>query len=508
MVNFDPPRRAAILRQDGISALDQPVGGLEPGKLGRVAAFAMETTVSAWLVGEGAHFSQELAKAGEWLEGDEQQLHDNDAEGVFGLRRRRRALAMARWLSRDDWRQMLQSAACLPLVPPLAPWEEEDALLDWLLAAPDCAPPVVSPSPERQTELLVGLAQASWRKTDAALDARVLGELGELLRQTVPEWLDGGAFVRVASWLRLAASGIAAAPDTVLRLAYALVPGLALPPALGGAGWSDAAAGTAVLGRPGDFGKVEQMAALLGLTRDPDAVAQASSPPLFASWTRHPDFGLELDWHAPQAQTPWVEVRGEGAGRLAALLAEASAGRIAPSPDEALADLLTVAPAASASAGDGEMRWTMLAALLAIPAAAQRNLVASMVTAGLKDPDWRVRMVALWGVGTLRLKDLVGAARHVRLPPIDFAGLSVEDRHTLLAMRELAQLRAEEKPAMSDKTGPKAAFQAEIDALFDAFASRPRSRSEALIMALLRRAELTDDLVPRAWKSWWSPLVR
>lgn len=486
--------------------LGQPADGLELGQRGRVAAFAMETIVSAWLVGEEAHFSGELAKASEWLEGDEQQLHDDDTEGVFGLRRRRRALAMARWLSRDDWRQMLQSAACLPLVPPLAPWEEEDALLDWLSALPDCAPQFVSPSPERQTGLLVRLAQASRRKTDAALDARGLGELGELLKQKLPEWLDGGAFVRVASWLRLAASGIAAAPDTALRLAYVLAPGLALPPALGSAGWSDAAAGTAILGRPGDFGKVEQMAALLGLTRDPDAIAQTSSPPEFASWTRHPDFGLELDWHAPQAQTPWVEIRGEGAGRLAAVLAEAGAGHIAPSPDEALTDLLTVAHGASASTGDGELRWTMLAALLANPAAAQRNLVASLIAAGLRDPDWRVRMAALWGVGALRLTELAGETQAVKLPPVEFVGLGGEDRHTLLALRELAQLRAEKKPIVSDKKDRKAIFLAEIDVLFDAFASRPRSRSEALLMALLRRTELTGDLVPRAWKSWWAPL--
>lgn len=505
-MNFDPRRRASILQQDGIPVLDQPAGGLAPGQRGRVAAFAMETIVSAWLVGEGVHFSKELAKAGEWLEGDEQQLQDHDAEGVFGLRRRRRALAMARWLSQNDWRQMLQSAACLPLVPPLAPWEEEDALLDWLLAVADCAPPGVSPSPERQTELLVRLAQASWQKTGGTLDARMLGELGELLKENVPEWLDGGAFVRVASWLRLAASGIAAAPDTALRLAYVLVPGLALPPAPGGAGWSDAAAGTAVLGQPGDFGKVEQMAALLGLARDPDAIAQPSSPPVFASWTRHPDFGLELDWHAPQAQTPWVEIRGEGAGRLAAFLAEAAAGRIAPSPDEALADLLTVAPGAPASTGDGELRWTMLAALLANPGAAQRNLAASLIAAGLRDPDWRVRIAALWGVGALRLTELAAETQKVKLPPVEFAGLGAEDRHTLLALRELAQLRAEEKPIASGRTDRKAAFLTEIDALFDAFASRPRSRSEALLMALLRRSELTGDLVPRAWKSWWASL--
>jgi hypothetical protein len=147
----------------------------------------------------------------------------------------------------------------------------------------------------------------------------------------------------------------------------------------------------------------------------------------------------------------------------------------------------------------------MLAALLANPGAAQRNLAASLIAAGLRDPDWRVRMAALWGVGALRLTELAAETQKVKLPPVEFAGLGAEDRHTLLALRELAQLRAEKKPIASDKNDRNAIFLAEIEALFDAFASRPRSRSEALLMALLRRSELTGDLVPRAWKSWWAP---
>lgn len=501
MAEFDPRAFAGLVRSGRLSA---PAREERPryGSRGawRAGTEALCLALTCWWVGERAQGDRLLALAREWLQAPEDEGRPWGDPPAYHEARHRQARALAAWAAGDDdsrlWAEAADAIDAWLGIHPGSP--SDDRLLDaglcrWMSGAN----PVGPWPPGSASDLLrvlaggemVTTAFGEYFRSDAA---RHVGEVPDLTAAT----LHAAAFGRSAQL-----------KDTMLCLlaAYVLVPALPLPPALIEEGWKDGEQANAVV-PVAAFALIDRLMPLFGLTRDPDAIAQTSSPPVFASWTRHPDFGLELDWHAPQAQMPWVEIRGEGAGRLAAVLAEAGAGRIAPSPDEALTDLLKVAPGASVSTGDGELRWTMLAALLANPAVAQRNLAASLIAAGLRDPDWRVRMAALWGVGALRLAELAGEARKVKLPPVEFAGLGAEDRHTLLALRELAQLHAEKKPVGSDKTDRKAAFRAEIDALFDAFASHPRSRSEALLMALLRRTELTGDLVPRAWKSWWAPL--
>ena len=80
-----------------------------------------------------------------------------------------------------------------------------------------------------------------------------------------------------------------------------------------------------------------------GLVRDPDNEPQPPRP-FFASWTRHPALDLEVDWHAPEGEIPWIEVRGEEAAPFVEAITGAGAGRMAPDPQAALAELLTVPP--------------------------------------------------------------------------------------------------------------------------------------------------------------------
>lgn len=500
MAEFDPRAFAGLVRSGRLSA---PTREERPryGARGawRAGTEALRLAFSCWWVGERTQGDRLLVLAWEWLQAPEDEGRPWGDPPAYHEARHRQARALAAWAAGEDDTRLWAEAA--------------DAIDAWL------AVHAGSPSDDRLLD--AGLCRwmsganpvGPWPPSSAGDLLRALAD-GEVAASAFGEYLRSDAARHVAeipdltaATLHAAAFGRSAQLEGMMLCfltVYALVPALPLPPALTEAGWKDTAQANAVV-PVAAFALIDRLMPLFGLARDPDAIAQTSSPPAFASWTRHPDFGLELDWHAPHMQTPWVEIRGEGAGRLAAFLAEAAAGRIAPSPDEALADLLTVAPGAPASTGNGELRWTMLAALLANPGAAQRNLAASLIAAGLRDPDWRVRMAALWGVGALRLTELAGETQKVKLPPVEFAGLGAEDRHTLLALRELAQLRAEKKPIASGRTDRKAAFLTEIDALFDAFASRPRSRSEALLMALLRRSELTGDLVPRAWKSWWAP---
>ncbi|TIX49621.1 hypothetical protein [Alteraurantiacibacter aquimixticola] len=243
------------------------------------------------------------------------------------------------------------------------------------------------------------------------------------------------------------------------------------------------------------------------LRRDPDAVPQGADPPAFASWTRQPDLGLEVDWHAPPAEPPWIEVRGAAAGQIAAAIAEHLGGRILPTGEAALAELLTIPTARKGpvSPRNAEDRWSLVAAMAATPEAPEPTLARPLVAAGLVDSDWRVRMVAAWAVGRWRYGELADAAQSAALPPPDFGGLNGEDRHTLLALRDCAAARARGAGVPHGADPAKQAFLDRITALLDGLPHTPASRSEALLIALLRRPGIPPDKVPRAWQAWYAP---
>lgn len=449
---------------------------------------ALIDVLSGWWVGEPRRFDDVLAQAWEWLSLPESEgLPWGDPPEAWEARHRHARALAAYMLGRDDRRLWSGAAAAIERAlsgdPAEAPVGPRALDLCRRMAEPDSAAAGIEDPPT------ASLLQAVRQEGADRLTARPGLE---------PSTSYFYAFGRLG--------GVERAQLCPL-FCYVFAPDLPLPPALLERGWSDEAEATLRLAGDVDFGRLARLLAILGLTRDPDSEPQPVRPE-FASWTMRPGFELEADWHAPAKAAPWVEVRGKAAGRAAAALAEALAGQLAPAPDAALADLLTIPPAARPS-GNAGIRWEILAAMLRAAPEVERRAAEPLVEAGLRDPDWRVRMTAVWGVGALGIGRLADAASSAPLPDVDYEGLGNEDRRTLLALRDAARDRASGRspaPPAREGGGPggagRAAFVARIAALFDGLVPPSRDRHEALLMALLRMPDPGLDRIPRAWKAW------
>ncbi|WP_157217422.1 hypothetical protein [Flavisphingomonas formosensis] len=501
MGNFDPPALAATIRGDLYLTLDRPASDFDPSMRGRVAAFGVETIVSAWLVGEGAAVADRLDKAISWLTDSEAAGGDEDPEGPFGVQRRRRALAVARWLRGEDPDEAAKGAAragadYLASGPELAPSELADHLLDCLLAGDAEAAVAAGESSGDDAEVAALLAIARGKEDPVALASMLAGH--------VPIWTGAGAFTRVANWCQLlfARPGLAGDAAGALLMAWAFLPEVALPPALAERGWSETEDALVVLPSSSLFVRVDGLAGYLGLLRDADAVRQDEAKPAFASWTEARPGGFEMDWHDKDGDI-WLELRGEDAGVRAGALAAALGGRVGGDPADALADLLTVSP----RAGDGASRWVILRE--AVRAAVPENDVAvrALVAAGLADPDWRVRMTAVLAVGRLGLRALAGWAMAAAVPAAGQDGLSQEDRRMLLALRQAAHDRAagiapggsSPDPAIAAK---RRAFQERLQERLARLPASAEDRADALLLALLGGREAVGKGVPGAWSAW------
>ena len=515
-LEFDPPALAEEIAREGFRMPgEDELADFGPNGIVQAAITTISAIVSAWLVGEGESFRGDLARAAGWAdEADSQGLAYGGDNLLFTVELRR-ARAVAHWLlegkqPRALWRSCAQASEQLwrreretrPLLSPLY-----DVLVDRLLAGEEAlAVDGLDSVPETERDPLTRALAAVLAAADARSRAAAMGAL---LATHAPRLIGYLPHPNMAAWLALAfaETGLSDDPATTLAMIYAIVPDLALPPALRKRGWSDEGEAKVRLKRDTDFDRLDRLLLTLGLTRDPDAVAQPPSPE-FASWTMQPGLDLEADWHAPDGTSPWLEMRGRAAGRAAAALAEALGGELAPGPDAALAEILTVPPAAR-SGGNAKVRWEMLAAVLRAAPEVERRAAEPLVEAGLRDPDWRVRMTAVWGVGALRIGRLADAAVSAPLPASGYEGLSGEDRRTLLALRDAARDRAAGRtPAPPDREGGgpggagRAAFVGQIAALFDRLAPPPGDRHEALVMALLRMPAPARDRTPRAWRSW------
>jgi hypothetical protein len=495
---------------EGDSADRATLPPFDPADSWAVEASLLRHIIVGWFVGEEDRIRDRLVRAAAFLDLARDREPEPGGDPLAARVEHDRACAVAHWLLGDsslqEWRAASESSRKLV---------ERDG---------------AGTSAER---LRLALLDAGWagdgeaitaiRRAAAPLAARErdLAELAEMppaerpcaaaeyLRLHAAASLDTFPGFEAASLfgLAFAANGLIEAPATAFAAAWLLVPGLELPPALRERGWSDSSQGRARMPSRVDFGRLEPLLRTLGLRRDPDSTAQPDLPE-FASWTKQPGMELEADWHAPPGEAAWIETRGEGAGRAAALLAETFGGAVAGGDSAALADLLTVPPGAN-SPGNAQVRWEVLTALLRSPAETDRGTAEPLVAAGLRDPDWRVRMTAVWGVGSLRIGRLADAAGSAPLPQLGFDGLNAEDRRTLLALRDAARDRAAGRtPAPPDREGggpggaARAAFVARIGALFDRLAPPAADRHEALVMALLRMPAPGLDRIPRAWKTW------
>lgn len=228
-----------------------------------------------------------------------------------------------------------------------------------------------------------------------------------------------------------------------------------------------------------------------GLTRDADAVAQDAARPAFASWSGAGRDDREVDYHDRNGAR-WLDVRGRGSETLARTLAESLRAREAGEPAAALARLLAVPaarPDTPLSAG-GRLRWHSLRGALAAEVPQTALAVKALVIAGLSDPDWRVRMTAILGVGRLRLADLADAALAAAVPAAGRDGLGQEDRRALLALRQAASDRARGAPPWGESGDPaiarrRRAYQAKLHARLEQLPETVEDRADALLLALL-----------------------
>lgn len=495
---FDPLELAVAVREGRMS----PPAVDDLDRFGARGAWqagsaALRVALAGWWVGETARVEAVLALAADWFSRSETDAVPWGDPPLFYEARQRHARALAGWMTGSDhlvrWREAATALAAYDRVK--APGEVIDEVERAVLNALADAAPAALPTDE--ADVLDALTNPT---RAPAVHPRFVALLERHLESdpdTVPTTLLAYAFGRCAR-LR--------DPAACVSFAYALLPQLPLPPGLIERGWSDACDARASVWNL-SIGTLHHVLMLLGLTRDRDAVVQPA-PPTFASWTRHPALDLEVDWHAPSGETPWIEVRGDGAGRLAAALAEASEGAVRSDPIAAFAELLT-APPTMHDPANGQTRWEILTTALAGRDTAATEALTPLIGAGLADTDWRVRMAAVWGVGALRLSTFADRAATAQLPAANSTGLNADDRHVLLALRDAAILRARGDvplPPTRAGSGPggtaRAAFVAKVGTLFENAASPPTDRGAALIAALLRQPDLAQDRLPRSWRTW------
>lgn len=518
MTDFDPVLLAERARSEGLHlGVDRPASDFDVSGRARVAALGLESIVSAWLVGEAARFRPALVHTAEWLAAADAELGDNDREGLFGVVRRRRALATARWLLGTDGGAAAAGAARagaaqLAQDPRLSPHEFAEHLCDWLLASDPsgaiAAAAAHRPDPDDiEAATALRLAAAAGH-AEAGRDP--LAAAGGMLAQRLEAWLYNGAFIRIANWTRLifGDTGIASDPEGALLTVYAYLPGVRVPPGLVARGWRADADSAVVALTDVSLDRVDRLAAVLGLRRDADAVRQDSTAPGFASWTAPRPDDREIDWHDAEGLR-WLEVRGRDAGILAGVLAVALRGRVTDEPAQALAKVLTIRRGDGPS-GAGALRWRTLRA--AVAAAVPENMLAAtaLVSAGLADPDWRVRMAAVLAVGKLRLAALAEKAMAAKVPPAGTSDLHSEDRRVLLALRQAAHDRAKGLPpsrgpgegmpaSIADK---RRRYQQHLHALLASSEAEMDDDAARMVSVLLDARPAEPEAYPRRWRRW------
>jgi len=499
--DFDPRSFAIECRRNRLDPIS-PVGLGRFGPRGKWHAGMrqLEKVIIGWWVAEPALFEEPLLLAREWLDAPEEEGRPWGDAALVNEAAHRLAGALAHWMVRDDRSALWEEAA----------GAQSRALASTGGAAADELVPALylcwamADMPHEGGANLPDVTSERSRAILACLNAR--GDravLGAALCHSAPALLTGQPGLDLMTLFALVfgkGTPERIEPDQCALPAYVLEPRLPLPPALRTRGWSDEQSALVAVPAP-SFARIDALMPLLGLTRDPDAVAQDDLPAL-ASWTRHPGLSLEADWHAADEVPPYLEIRGAGAGRLAALLADIGTGRVAPDPQDALTELLTVPRRAEpANSEMADARWEILCATLADRRSLEQMGGRALVSAGLADSDWRVRMAALWAVGHGRVPGLAAKAEAAALPKSAYSGLSQDDRRVLLAMRDLAAARSAGR-ADSAKPSANAGFLAKIAALLDALPNEPADRAELLLAALLRRPGIDRSLVPPAWKGW------
>ena len=240
--------------------------------------------------------------------------------------------------------------------------------------------------------------------------------------------------------------------------------------------------------------------------RDADRQPQQSSE-AFVSWTRQPELSLEVDWTKNRDGSTFVEIRGLEARRLSKALEAANPQTKVINPEAALANLLTVPPADKVANPDAaNARWHSLCAVLAADPDPAETAFRALVTAGLSDTDWRVRMTAVWAAGHHRMPDLPGKIEAAKPPDIVTEGITSEDRRVFLALKALSAARSAGVPFHA-KPSADASFVDEVERSLDTAPTSNQDGPAGLIGTLLRRfSEADGSNTPPRW-SHWSKIV-
>lgn len=514
MVAFDPIAIARACRTDDLHlAVERGRAAFEPDGLGNAGQATVAAIVPAFMVGEGALMAAALREALAWIEeaeaGDEQYGDDPRLAALL----RKRALGIGRWLiggapGRPLWRAASELSAAVVKAEPPAPYVLSDHMLDCLLAGtPERAIAAAALADPEDKEAAAALAIA---RAAGAPGRDVAAAIGALYCERLDYWLKERVFRRVAMWAMAAwfDTGLATGAEAALLAAYAFLPDVALPPALVARGWTDAP-GPVLVPMPAGttLARLDLAVTALGLARDPDR----ATPPkgtAFASWTGATGDDGEIDYSADRDQAH-VAIRGRRAAMLGNVLATLFGTARAPSPETALADLLTPPPGAAASP-NGTLRWHALRAAVAAAGPANATLVRSLAAAGLRDSDWRVRMAAVLATGRLRLADLAEQAMAAPVPAAGTSGLDQEDRRALLALRHAARnLALDLAPGEgiagergSDVLGARIAYQRDLRAFIEQPQDEAADRAGAFVAALLGDPAPLGQAAPARWGRW------
>jgi hypothetical protein len=265
------------------------------------------------------------------------------------------------------------------------------------------------------------------------------------------------------------------------------------------------------------LGLVHDVLSSMQWRRDPDRTDARTQTPgelSLASWSRSEgDDDGEVDYHYDEhAGARWLEVRGEQAAKRAAEISAMLGGTYKGTAEDMLVDLMTP-PRRGASSGLGStglLRWRSLRAALARAGPVNMALVVPMIRAGLRDPDWRVRMTAMLAVGRLRRAVLAEEAMAAKVPAAGTSGLSSEDHRVLLALRQAAHDRAK---GLTPSTGPgegmpegiasmRRVYQQRLHALLGGAAADEEDTAAVLVRALMNAGHVRLQRYPARWQRW------
>lgn len=241
MSGFDPVALRRTIESDGLFLpSEDDIEKFRPDAVGNAAVLSLLEIVAGWLAGERVRLSEDLDRAVRWLEDAENRREKFGSSPWFHTVRRKRALALARWLrdgndERDLWLAAGETAAKALSTRKVsqaefAEYNLADGMLDFLLAGHRA----------EGTELAARIDKVSHAKWPP--EARLALECCKVPGSTLPAgwkdflqerlrcWLDEGEFIRAACWLKFFLGHGGGDAESVLLAAYDFLPGIEPPP--------------------------------------------------------------------------------------------------------------------------------------------------------------------------------------------------------------------------------------------------------------------------------------